>query len=87
MANIVEEAKRINKKFKEAVKEGNVLGMTKEEVAETEAKIKKKKLIRSIKKVAETASVIPTSPIAAGVKAGVKAIKSGMRRFNKGGKV
>jgi galactitol-specific phosphotransferase system IIB component len=82
MANIVEEAKRINKKFKEAVKEGNVLGMTKEEVAETEAKIKKKKLIRSIKKAAETASVI-ASPVASGV----KAIKSGMRRFNKGGKV
>ena len=82
MADIVEEAKRINKKFKEAVEEGNFLGMTKEEFAEAEAKMKKKKLIRSIKKVAETASVIP-SPIAGGM----KAIKSGMRRFNKGGKV
>ena len=44
--------------------------------------MKKKKLISNIKKAVRIAGSI-ASPVAGGV----KAIKSGMRRFNRGGKV
>ena len=66
MADILEKAKEINKR----IKEGKILGMTKDEADTKLAEIKKEKIKSGIKKAVSTA--VSTSPIGAAVKSTAK---------------